>query len=263
MPSHPVHAGPRFRTRIVTVDSGDEQTNPVWEHTLQRYSMPETIRDFETYAAVRAHWYAMDGPAYTWPFRDPLDYSSIDHIFDPAGEDPVISATDQLIGIGDGITTEFQIVRNYTSGAYTHSRPLYLPVVATVTVAVDGVQLLVSELWNISGSYAAGDQVYYEGVNYYCTVGHTAGIANWPGSGSQWQDFWVIGGGPFTVSRPGGIITLDEPPAEGAEITCGYLFDVEVRFENDESFVGVFAHPGHGGYATINLVEVRHCSDSE
>ena len=220
MPTHPVYCGPRWKHRIVTVDSGDEQVNPVWEHALQKYSMPECIRDFASYCAVRNHWYAMKGPTHTWPFRDPLDYSSIDHMYHPDDPTPDISAYDQIIGYGDGATTEFQLIRNYASGDETHARPIYLPLAGFVIYAIDG--------------------------------GPEQNALAAPSPGAD-----------CTVTRPGGILTFADPPDEGAVITAGYFFDVEVRFENDEAFEGIFQGPNAGGYASINLVEVRHCTDGE
>jgi len=53
---------------------------------------------------------------------------------------PIATAeTDQAIGIGDGATTIFQLVKAYTSGAQIWTRSITKPVVGTVTVALDGV----------------------------------------------------------------------------------------------------------------------------
>lgn len=66
----------------------------------------------------------------------------------------------------------------------------------------------------------------------------------------------------YTVSRPGGEILFDVPPPATAGpdiITAGYLFDVEVRFESDDAFEGILRTHAIGGFADLNLVEVRSC----
>lgn len=63
----------------------------------------------------------------------------------------------------------------------------------------------------------------------------------------------------YTVSRPGGIVQFDMPPADGHTLTAGFLFDVEVRFESDDAFEGILRTWQMGGFADITLVEVRPC----
>lgn len=63
----------------------------------------------------------------------------------------------------------------------------------------------------------------------------------------------------FTVSRPGGVITFDTAPEEGEVVKAGFLFDVEVRFADNDTFAGVMRAYSVSGYENINLVEVRHC----
>lgn len=66
-------------------------------------------------------------------------------------------------------------------------------------------------------------------------------------------------GNPWTVSRPGGVVTFDTPPSPGHVVRAGFLFDVEVRFESDDAFDGIAQTYGVGGFADITLVEVRPC----
>jgi uncharacterized protein (TIGR02217 family) len=42
-----------------------------------------------------------------------------------------------------------------------------------------------------------------------------------------------LGGGAFSVDAATGVITFLSPPAEGAEVTAGFLFDTPVRFDID------------------------------
>jgi uncharacterized protein (TIGR02217 family) len=63
----------------------------------------------------------------------------------------------------------------------------------------------------------------------------------------------------YTVSRPGGEITFNVPPPDGDEITAGFRFDVEVRFESDDQFEGIMRATRTGGFADLTLIEVRPC----
>ena len=63
----------------------------------------------------------------------------------------------------------------------------------------------------------------------------------------------------YTVTRPGGEIVFDLPPPAGLDVTASFLFDVEVRFESDDAFEGIVRTWQVGGFADINLVEVRPC----
>lgn len=63
----------------------------------------------------------------------------------------------------------------------------------------------------------------------------------------------------FTVSRPGGVVSFSAPPGPGAVLTAGFLFDVPVRFESDDTLDGVFQTYQVAGFADIPLMEVRDC----
>lgn len=63
----------------------------------------------------------------------------------------------------------------------------------------------------------------------------------------------------YTVSRPGGEITFDVPPAAGDVVTAGFLFDNEVRFESDDAFEGILRTWQAAGFADLTLIEVRPC----
>lgn len=204
---YPVFSSPRWSTLIAQVDSGAEQTNQQWSHPMHRYTLPDAVRNMQTFQSVRDHWLVMRGPAHTWPFRDPLDFASRP-LVNP-NEPPAITDTDQIIGTGDGFTRTFQLVKKYAVGGQEYTRTIHLPVVASVLVKV-AVQ------------------------------------------GAEAQP-------PHTVTRYGGEVVFDTPPPAGRLITAGFLFDVEVRFEADNSFDGIVSTFSLGGYADIPLVEVRKC----
>lgn len=63
----------------------------------------------------------------------------------------------------------------------------------------------------------------------------------------------------FTIDREGGTITLADPPGMGVLVTAGFLYDVPVRFEADDSFEQVLKAFELDGVAGLSLWEVRPC----
>lgn len=62
-----------------------------------------------------------------------------------------------------------------------------------------------------------------------------------------------------TITRYGGTVTFDIAPGVGQAITWGGLFDLEVRFEADDTFDGVMRSYAASGFADVPLQEVRFC----
>lgn len=211
VPGYPCLSSPRFSTRMPAVDSGAEGVNQRWAHPLHTYRLPQAVREHEVFESVRDHWLVMRGPAFTWPFRDPLDFASV--ALEHPNEEPVISGLDQQLGIGDGANQFFQLQKTYTRGLFSFERPIYHPIVASVIVLVDGAD---------------------------------------PGSFSPAM--------AWTVDRNTGVVTITPAPPPGRVVTAGFLFDVEVRFESDDSFDGIL-HTYHcSGFADLSFVEVRPCN---
>ena len=52
-----------------------------------------------------------------------------------------IRDSDQVIGVGDGVATGFQLCKAYGTGASAYSREITKPCAGTVRVAMDGVEL--------------------------------------------------------------------------------------------------------------------------
>lgn len=206
---------PTFFNQI-TINAGRrESLYARGEDSLQVFTIPSAVRKYEDYVALAAHWYAMRGTRYVWPLIDPLDFASHGQAQPYKSEDvPTISTATQIIGTGDGIETDFQLVKHYTRGAQSYARPIYLPVLSSVIVTVDDV------VQDGASSPAA-----------------------------------------YEVSRPGGIVSFAAAPAEGAVIRAGFLFDVAVRFESDDTFGGIVRNWRTAGNTDLTLIEVRLCED--
>jgi uncharacterized protein (TIGR02217 family) len=131
--SRGARGGPERRTQIVELASGDEQRNASWASSRRRYDVAYGIRRVDDLAAVVAFFEARNGRLYGFRFKDWADYKSCTPSQTP-------SATDQVIGTGDGTTTDFQLVKAYASGGQAWTRTIAKPVAGSVTVAIDGVE---------------------------------------------------------------------------------------------------------------------------
>lgn len=68
-------------------------------------------------------------------------------------------------------------------------------------------------------------------------------------------------GGPYawTVDRLSGVVSFDKVIPEGMVVTAGFLFDVEARFEGDDSYDGIVRSYRVSGHADLVFQEVRPC----
>jgi uncharacterized protein (TIGR02217 family) len=131
--SRGARGGPERRTQIVELASGDEERNASWANSRRRYDAAYGVRRADDLAAVVAFFEARNGRLYGFRWKDWGDYKSCL----PSG---IPSVLDQAIDIGDGVTTSFQLVKAYSSGAQTWIRTITKPMVEAVKVAVDGIE---------------------------------------------------------------------------------------------------------------------------
>jgi len=125
--------GPMRRTEIVTLESGHEERNSPWQHARRRYDAGIGVRSLVDIEKVLAFFEARMGQLHGFRWKDAADFRS-----NTVGSD--ISSTDQLLGIGDGVTTVFQLSKAYEVGAHAYVRPISKPVTSSVQVAVAGVE---------------------------------------------------------------------------------------------------------------------------
>jgi uncharacterized protein (TIGR02217 family) len=126
--------GPERRTDVVTLANGHEERNSPWVHSKRRYDAGFGMRSLEDVEALIAFFEARRGQMYGFRWKDWSDYKSA-----TASNAPAIA--DQVIGLGDGTRTKFDLIKSYQSGAYSYDRPIRKPVLGSVVVGVDGVAL--------------------------------------------------------------------------------------------------------------------------
>ncbi len=187
--------GVERRTEIVTLASGFERRATPWADGRRRWLVGQGVRKLADAAELLAFFEARRGRLQGFRFRDFVDFSST-----ATGAAP--TATDQPLGVGDGMATVFPLAKTYGAGADAYARPIGKPVDGSVLVAV-------------AGTPAA-----------------------------------------FTVDVAAGLVTLATPPAAGAAVTAGFLFDVPVRFDADRLDVTLESFDA-ARVVAVPVVEVR------
>lgn len=136
-------------------------------------------------------------------------------------EVPTVALDDQVLGTGDGLTTTFQLKKRYTVGASTYDRDIHFPITSSVLIGIAPPSSPLS----------------------ITPIGSFSPTTT------------------FTVSRPGGVVTFSSAIPSGYTLTAGFLFDIQVRYESDDTFRGIMRTFGVSGFADVPLMEVRYCED--
>lgn len=139
--------GPERKTEIVTLYNGHEERNTPWAHSRHRYDAGMGMRSMEDVEHVIEFFEARRGQLHGFRWKDWADFRS-------TSKPREIRHDDQLIAIGDGVQSVFQIIKTYESGEGKYQRPITKPVDGTVLVAI-------------------GDVVQIETIDF--TVDHTTG----------------------------------------------------------------------------------------
>ncbi|MDQ0317828.1 DUF2460 domain-containing protein [Amorphus orientalis] len=159
--------GPERRTEIIVLGSGHEERNSRWADSRRRYDAGAGIRSLDDLYAVTAFFEERRGRLYGFRYRDPVDHRS----GAPGAE---LHPTDQRIGIGDGATAGFQLVKTYGSVHAPWTRTIAKPVGESVRVAVAGAEVTAGVAFTVDAG--TGLVTFYPG--YVPAVGQavTAGF---------------------------------------------------------------------------------------
>ncbi|MEP5154346.1 DUF2460 domain-containing protein [Planktotalea sp.] len=123
--------GPERRTDIVTLSNGYEERNTPWSHSRRRYDAGVGLRAMDDVDEVLSFFEARRGQMFAFRWKDWSDFKS-------CKPSATVAYEDQLIGIGDGVTKEFQLSKTYRSGEASYTRVIAKPVSGTVKVGVAG-----------------------------------------------------------------------------------------------------------------------------
>ncbi|MEO1467585.1 MAG: DUF2460 domain-containing protein [Pseudomonadota bacterium] len=136
--------GVERRTEVVRLVNGFEERNTPWAGSRRRYDAGLGVRSLDDLHALLAFFEARQGRLFGFRWKDWLDHKS-------SAPSVVPTATDQLIGTGDGATAAFQLTKTYEPGTHASLRAITKPVAGSVLVAVDGVSATPSSVDHESG----------------------------------------------------------------------------------------------------------------
>lgn len=123
---------PEFSTSIAVTASGHERRNSLWSDARLHFDVGPGIRSETELADLIAFFRARRGPARGFRLMDPFDNSSNGMAGTP-------TRLDQLLGIGDGVRADFQLVKLYGGGTQPQVRAITRPRADTLVVSVGGV----------------------------------------------------------------------------------------------------------------------------
>ncbi len=122
--------GPERRTDIVTLANGFEERNTPWAHSRRRYDAGLGMRSLDDVEKLIAFFEARRGQIYGFRWKDWSDFKS-------GAAAAEIAFDDQVIALGDGQTTDFQVAKTYRSGAFSYLRPIAKPVAGSVRIGLE------------------------------------------------------------------------------------------------------------------------------
>lgn len=89
------------------------------------------MRSLDDLETLIAFFEARRGQLHGFRWKDWSDFKSCTPSHD-------VGFKDQIIGQGDGATTEFALIKSYSSGAQQYIRPISKPVAGTVRIGIGG-----------------------------------------------------------------------------------------------------------------------------
>lgn len=123
---------PEFSTSVAVTASGHERRNSLWSDARLHLDVGPGIRSEAELGVLIAFFRARRGPARGFRLRDPSDFSS-------NGMTGAPTATDQLLGTGDGSRAGFPLVKRYGDAPDAQVRRITRPRPDTLLVSVNGV----------------------------------------------------------------------------------------------------------------------------
>jgi len=122
--------GPERRTDVVTLANGFEERNTPWAHSRRRYDAGLGLRSLDDIETLIAFFEARRGQLYGFRWKDWSDFKSC-----KASGEPVFQ--NQVIAVGDGVTSAFPLMKSYRSGEFVYQRPISKPVAGTVRIGLE------------------------------------------------------------------------------------------------------------------------------
>ena len=119
------------RSQVTVLLNGAEIRNAIWKGTRRYFDVGTGLRSTADLHKVLSFFEKVGGRLCGFRFRDPMDHKSCAYDENP-------SATDVVLGAGDGANRFFQLSKPFGSSNHTWQRNVTKPVAGTVAVAVAG-----------------------------------------------------------------------------------------------------------------------------
>ena len=111
-----------FNTSVITTKNGSEQRNINWNSNKMKFNIINGIKTKAELDEIIAFFRNVRGKAYGFRFKDWSDYQ----------------AENQLIGVGDGETKDFQLIQDDRTNTNYYIRKITKPVISTIKIFIDG-----------------------------------------------------------------------------------------------------------------------------
>lgn len=141
--------GPGFSTNIIELDSGAEQRVARWGDARHRYNVAYGIRSYVQLYDLIEFYIARRGPANGFRFRDYTDCTTSANGYAIELGGAIQTPDDQLLGVGDGITTQFQLIKRYIHGGFSRIRKITRPVAGTTKLKINDVEYAEGTGWSV------------------------------------------------------------------------------------------------------------------
>ena len=128
--SRGLSGGPERRTDVVMSASGHEERNARWADSRRSFNVGYGVKSVDDLQSVISFFEERRGRLYAFRFKDYTDFKS-------CLPTQMITAADQVIGTGDGVTKTFQLTKTYGT-VRPWVRTIVAPVAGTVIAAVNG-----------------------------------------------------------------------------------------------------------------------------
>jgi uncharacterized protein (TIGR02217 family) len=142
--------GPKYSTTLVISDSGWEYANINWSNARHEFNAAMGVRSMSELSDLVKFFHLCRGRAHSFRYKNWLDYKSCD-----AEEE--ITPFDQILGVGNGVTTDFQLQKTYELYGLPElsiEKPIYKPVSNTIVVSADNTPLTINT--NFIVNYSTG-----------------------------------------------------------------------------------------------------------
>lgn len=129
-----------FNTQVYESDNADRSVYVPWPTGRHEYDASSGIKKLSEVEQIRELYHVAQGRAHSFDWKDFNDFKSTLVSGTPTN-------TDQILGTGDGLETDFMLYKDYTIGTVTRRRVIQRPVSGSILIAGDASPILTGWTW--------------------------------------------------------------------------------------------------------------------